>query len=228
MLTDEAVRCRVRPICSAIDMKRLPRTESNTGSAAASARTGAVPLSGSGRTSGRVPTSPTSMMRSPSVLTSAEHPGSNTTVEVTPTTSAGPRSTCPARSCALRYTAESSHAAFPPLHSPPKKTRARSATVGAPPASAALALPTVTPSSADELPTARTRTLSTSTGLLAPPGASASADISKPNSRLKASRRAPSYAETRVPISLPSLFLFLLPSSALAGSRTMMALSVPA
>mmetsp|Transcript_856 Transcript_856/g.2500 ORF Transcript_856/g.2500 Transcript_856/m.2500 type:complete len:288 (+) Transcript_856:1618-2481(+) len=92
MFTELAVRWRVRPICSAIDMKRWPKTPSKAGSTTASSST--TTRSSCSALGG------TEMRTSPWRVTVAAQPGSRTQVEVPMATTAGPsrRSPAPSRS----------------------------------------------------------------------------------------------------------------------------------
>ena len=91
MLTEEEVFCSVTPICSAIDMKRLLKTSSNTGSAPASPASPFFPLafevpSAACRTFFSMRVSRISLR----AVISADQPGSTITVWFGSTISAGP------------------------------------------------------------------------------------------------------------------------------------------
>mmetsp|Transcript_21808 Transcript_21808/g.51221 ORF Transcript_21808/g.51221 Transcript_21808/m.51221 type:complete len:214 (-) Transcript_21808:691-1332(-) len=81
-----AVRCRVRPICSAIDMNRCPNTLSAMGSAVFDSRLFAGPASGS---------SPTVISMSESAVRRAVQKGSTTMVQSLSKIIAGPSTTMP-------------------------------------------------------------------------------------------------------------------------------------
>ena len=95
MLTEYAVFSRVRPICSAIDMNRLLKTSSITGSQS-------VPTADS-----RASATTRSMTRSPLVATRACQPGSTTVVAVDSRRTAGPFTAWPAASASRRKTGAS-------------------------------------------------------------------------------------------------------------------------
>mmetsp|Transcript_13778 Transcript_13778/g.55129 ORF Transcript_13778/g.55129 Transcript_13778/m.55129 type:complete len:245 (+) Transcript_13778:1570-2304(+) len=86
MLTEEAVRCSVRPICSAIDMNRWLNTPSRAGSTAPTTAAAAGPSSSFDTTN----RGGTSMTRSPSAVSVAVVPGSSTHVDVPTAITAGP------------------------------------------------------------------------------------------------------------------------------------------
>ena len=92
MLTEYAVFSSVSPICSAIDMNRLLKTSSITGSQS-------VPTADS-RASGTT----RSRIRSPLGAMSARQPGSTTVVAVDSSTIAGPSTALPAPSASRRNT----------------------------------------------------------------------------------------------------------------------------
>jgi hypothetical protein len=105
MLVETAVFRSTAPICSAIDMKRLPKTSSRTGSGVSSAApalrppAGAASSRGPDAASSRGPDAASSRTtRTPSSSTRSEKPGSTTTVPVSSSTIAGPTTRLPGTS----------------------------------------------------------------------------------------------------------------------------------
>ena len=177
MLTLTLVRCRTRPICSAMPMKRCENTASCTGSASARV------AGGVGRAGGGPPGEPPprSMRTSPADVTTAVAPGSTTMVEISLITSAGPGRACPGTRAASKKTG----VAWRPPTSKQASTIRSGAGGGGGPSGAGGG-----EGGEGARPTARTRASSTATPL---------PTSTNPNSRLYASSKAASTAAALAP-----------------------------
>src|SRR5262245_15904973 len=129
MLVETEVLRSTAPMRSAIDMKRLPKTSSRTGS-------GRARSAGSGRAR---PASSRST-RSPSGPSSAANPGSRTSVPVSSSTSAGPRRRWPGTSASRAKTGASRRPA--PGNQTASRRSARGTSARAPAPSPCTARPT--------------------------------------------------------------------------------------